>query len=853
MQKRVSTVIITSLTSFFIGASLFCVLSILQKYVIGAPLTLKGFFVPFFFGGASWLLVGVLYLKLKFYVKEMETNKKITEEKGKYFESLFDYAPDGICIIDAKGFIKDCNQQEVELLGYSKDEIIGRHITEFRHPLDSEIFQKNFPKLKSFEPVEDEIRIITKSGDIVDIWCKGVPLTDSTGKFSGALLYERDVTRYKVTEKALQENEERLRTLLDAMPDIVCFKDGEGRWLEANKADLELFQLVDVSYRGKKDSELANYSTFYKDAFLTCEATDEKAWENGKMSRSEEIIPKPDGDKRIYDVIKIPLFYPNGERKGLLVLGRDITELKKSAQKLAESEARYRELVENANSIIMRLDTDGRIRFFNEFAQKFFGYDEKEIIGKKIIGTIIDEESEAAYAWDVMLANIEANPEKYEAYETSAVLKNGTEVWISWTNKVLFREGGRFTEILTVGTDVTEKKQVELEKQMMRQQLLHSQKMEAIGRLAGGIAHDFNNLLTTMRGFCDLALLEMQLDDTLRRYIEEIRKASVKASDLTRQLLVFSRKQPMELRSVNLNTEIENLLKMLERLIGEDITMEVELDSNLWMIQADPGGLSQIIMNLAVNSRDEMTDGGTIIIRTFNVEFGDKWQPGAPEKKDLRYVCLEFSDDGPGIDPGIVDKIFDPFFTTKGAEKGTGLGLSVVYGIVKEHGGWIDVESKAGKGTTFFIYFPARKTGNSTMASDQDDMQLYDGRGETILLVEDECGVRSLAERILKERGYVVISANCARKALKRFEEEGGQIDLIFTDVVLPDLNGVKLVEELVSRKPDLKVLFTTGYTDEKSERVITQEQGYPLIRKPYNVSELSRIIYETLRMTCDK
>jgi PAS domain S-box-containing protein len=377
--------------------------------------------------------------------------------------------------------------------------------------------------------------------------------------------------------------------------------------------------------------------------------------------------------------------------------------------------------------------------------------------------------------------------------------------------------------------------------------LLHAQKMEAIGNLAGGVAHDFNNLLTAITGYAELVLRRVEEGDPTHSDVSQIKKVGEQAAALTGQLLAFSRRQPLQKKVLCLNDVISNTDKMLRRLIGEDVELVVNLDGALREVKADSSQIEQVIMNLAINSRDAMPGGGTLTIRTENVALGEEDCQDVGEATPGEYARIIVRDTGEGIDQAVVDRIFEPFFSTKEAGKGTGLGLSVVYGIVAQHGGWIGVSSEIGEGTTFEVYMPVTNDVTEEEPVAEVAMEKILGHGERILLVEDEDNVRDFARRALCEGGYEVLEATSAEEALDIFENEERKVDLIFSDVVLPAKSGLQLVEELLSVSPELHVLLSSGYTDQKSQWSVIDERGLAFLPKPYDISELLRTIRETI------
>ncbi|MBN1781162.1 response regulator [bacterium] len=393
--------------------------------------------------------------------------------------------------------------------------------------------------------------------------------------------------------------------------------------------------------------------------------------------------------------------------------------------------------------------------------------------------------------------------------------------------------------------DVTEKMRLDEEKERIRQELLQSQKMEAVGKLAGGIAHDFNTLLTAMRGFTDMALMRLVPSEPMHDELIQVKNAAQSAAELTKQLLLFSQKHPLESRPMNLNEPIEQIIKMLNRLIGETIEIHTELSKQLWTVMGDKATLEQVLMNLAVNAREAMPNGGILTIRTENSHLDESAIIGLEGAWPGKFVCLSVSDTGTGIPAEIRHRIFEPFFTTKGSGKGTGLGLSVVYGIIKEHNGWVHVYSEVNKGTAFKIYLPAIEEKVKKTSRTKTQVKPVTYIRKSILVVEDQDGAREFTRRALEKMGFQVHAAQNANEALRLFQKQKGIMDMVVSDVELPDLTGIELVDQLIEKKKDLKILLCSGYTDEKSRWPIIRERGFRFLQKPYGFSELMEVMSE--------
>ena len=510
--------------------------------------------------------------------------------------------------------------------------------------------------------------------------------------------------------------------------------------------------------------------------------------------------------------------------------------LRASQENLRRSESNFRSLVTNAPYGICRCDSTGKILDANPAFLQLLGLaSANELIGQHIFGLYAENDQWFALA-DFLRS---AQPFKGLTAEWKRKDSTTTVVRISGRSVTNGGDGGLVFELFA--EDVTERR-------VLEQQLRQSQKMEAIGRLAGGIAHDFNNLLMVISGYSEFLLERLGAEPHLRGPAQEIAGAAERASSLTRQLLAFSRKQMLAPRIVNLNDVATENIKMLTRMIGEDIDLVMVPGPNLWSVRADAGQIDQVIMNLAVNARDAMPDGGRLAIETSNFEIDTAFaQRYAYPVQTGPYVLLTVSDNGIGMDSATQQRIFEPFFTTKEKGKGTGLGLSMVYGVVKQSGGYIDLTSSPGKGATFSIYLPRVEEHAEADAHGTDHSAELRGT-ETILLVEDEDTLRGLARRLLEEYGYRVLEACDGSAALRVSEENAGtNIHLLLTDVVMPGISGRVLADQMKQKRPEIRTVFMSGYTGQRVGEKEILEPGSLFLQKPFTRENLARKIREAL------
>lgn len=491
---------------------------------------------------------------------------------------------------------------------------------------------------------------------------------------------------------------------------------------------------------------------------------------------------------------------------------------------------------------IISLDSAMHVNLWNKSAERIFGWDEAAVLGRDIPFLTPESYDEFNHHIHSVMQGTGVSWEIMEARRQC-----GSTVAVRIYSEPILGDGESIEGAMAIIEDISEKIKASRDRKNLEDQLLRSQKLEAVGTLAGGIAHDFNNILTTVQGYSDILLMKIDETDPMHRDAKQIRLAAGKGASLVKQLLIFSRKQPMELQILSLNAVIENLLKMLKRLIGEDISIKTDLDPELLSVMGDEANIEQILMNLTVNARDAMPEGGVITIRTENRTVAYHDLQGIPEAYEGLFVCLRVADTGCGMDKETLERMYEPFFSRKRHSGGTGLGLSTVYGIVTYHKGWIAVDSAEGSGTEFSLYFPATVQKAEVKLEKNISLDLYQGRGEHILVVEDDPAIRDVALTILGDNGYRATVKSTAEEAREFIVKAQDPVDLIISDVVLPGMSGLQLIEDLTAENNALKFILCSGYADQKSQSDVIQQRGYPFIAKPYTIADFLRIIQNTL------
>jgi len=738
-------------------------------------------------------------------------------------ESVVDYA---IYLVDPAGRIASWNPGAQRIYQFTAEEIVGQPFASVYTAEDAAAGKPEESRQKTLDEGHYEFETLRVRKDGSQFWAhmSASSLTDYLGNHAGFCVITRDITERKRAEETVRQERDFSDTILSSLPGVYYMYDSHGRFLRWNQRFEEV-----TGYTTGEIAKLHPLDLFAgRDKTLLAERI-AAVFENGTDDVEAELVSK-DGRRTPYYFNGVRAEF-NGQQY-LLGMGIDISEPKRAQKELRATDTRLQQAAKAAQIGLWDLDLKTNKVFYSAEWKSQVGCDESEI------GDQLDEWVSRLHLDDkeAALARMDAawlNPDRVYESEFRLRHKDGTYRRIRSHAAIVVDEDGVPARMLGSHVDITEQFRAE---QHQRQ----SQKMEAVGQLAAGVAHDFNNLLTVINGYSDLLLDQMEEEDPKHPFVSEIRSAGTRARELTRQLLAFSRQQVLELQVLELNTVVLDTEKLLRRVIGETVHLVTSLTPGLGRVQADPGQLEQVLVNLAVNARDAMPAGGTLTLETRNVTLDASAAQANPEAEAGNYVVLSVRDTGSGMDEQTLSKIFEPFFTTKRANKGTGLGLATVHGIVKQSHGFIEVQSEMGRGTAFHVYLP-ESHGALTQLRQEAAAGAMPSGSETILLVEDEDTVRALELRVLERCGYRVLVAANGREAIALADAHVGRIDLLLTDVVMPEVGGLELALEFARTRQGCKILFLSGYTD--GTEIDSDLPGVALgfLQKPFTPSELAQ------------
>jgi PAS domain S-box-containing protein len=645
--------------------------------------------------------------------------------------------------------------------------------------------------------------------------------------------FDRMAAKRKEADEKLRESEAFRTAVLNGIGEGVVVIGRDYRILSANQGYCDQVKMSCDTILGKHCHEVSHHSEVpCFEMAGGCDCTVQKCFETGEHHRSMHTHFDKNGNARYIETNAYPLKDSSGETTAAIETLVDVTNLITLEKQLVEVKDHYQKLYDDAPDMMHSVDKEGNIIICNQTELKTLGYKTEEFIGSALKDLIVPEER------DTCTRKMESlKTAGFFEGEITLLAKDGRRIPVFIRSKAIYDKDGLFLMSDAVLRDITEKKSLEA-------QLFQAQKMEAVGLLAGGVAHDFNNILTVVVGYGSLLLKKTATDSTARGYVEQVLSAAERATNLTQNLLAFSRKQIINPKPVLLSEVVKNLDKILARVISEDIELKLFIAPQEASVMSDAGQIDQVIMNLATNAKDAMPDGGTLIIETELVEFDNDYVRRHVFAKPGKYMLISVTDTGNGMDTTTKEKIFEPFYTTKDVGKGTGLGLSMVYGIIKQHNGYINVYSEPGKGTTFKIYLPI-------IARDADKLVTavlppVTGGTETILLAEDAVMVRNLAKNILEEYGYRVIVAENGEDAVAAYKARPG-IALLILDVIMPGKNGKEVYAEIRDLKPDIKALFMSGYTANIIHKKGILDSATEFISKPFSPNAFLRKVREVL------
>jgi len=641
--------------------------------------------------------------------------------------------------------------------------------------------------------------------------------------------------REKETETRFRDSEERYRSLFGKASEGISIISPDGHLIEVNEsfARMHGYSTAELLQMNIKDLDTPKTAMLIPERMRRLLAEEILSIEVEHHHKDGHVFPME---------VSANLISIGGE-PFIQCFHRDITDRRRAEEELRRTNELFRSAFEEAPGGMCLVSPEGRFLRVNNAFCTMLERPESELPGMAFMDVTHPEDRSASREW---VGKILAGEEVPKTLEKRYLRKSGHVLWGIVGSFLLRSDDGVPLFFITHIQDITDRKRAEAEKEKLQAQLQQAIKMEAVGRLAGGVAHDFNNLLTVITGYSELLLRKIGKKSSMHGQVEEIRRAGERAASLTQQLLAFSRKQIIEPKVVHLGHLVAEMHKMLTRLIGEDISLQATTGKSLGSVKVDPGQFQQILMNLVVNARDAMPGGGKIVIETANVDLDEGYCALHPYVKPGRFVMLAVSDTGSGMSEEVKAHIFEPFFTTKEKGCGTGLGLATTYGSVHQAGGSIEVYSEVGIGTTFKIYLP--RVEEQVIIPVNDDLPTdLPGGTETVLIVEDEDILRNLCVRILEHLGYKVLQARNGTEAIVEVQGYGDRIDLLLTDVVMPGMNGSELATQLVLHNPEMKVLFTSGYTEDVISHHGVLAEGVSFIGKPYVPSSLARKVREVL------
>lgn len=774
-------------------------------------------------------------------LRDITERKKIEEElrlQNARNRNLIENEVAGIGISDFDENLISVNQTFANMLGYTIDELEGMNLSELTNNDEYRKYNEENKKRKEGKTSVYESQLTSKDGSKINVIINASPHKNSEGKIIGTVGVIIDITEKKKAEQAARESENWFKKLSDTISAAI-FIYRKGNLIYVNRTAEYITGYSQKELLNMKLLEIIHpdYKKLVSDRLNARKESDDVS------DHFEMKIQKKDGSPAWVDFTTGNIDWKG--KPARIGTVTDITDRKLAEENLRENEKKLKMITENTNSLVAIMDQGGIFEYISPSYENILGYLPQELIGQSGFELIPPESRSKLFSILEMSSKREIG--RITKLEYKIVDKDGDIHYLEGSFDSIRDESGNIQKLINISEDITQIKKQEQERKQLEQQLQQAQKMESIGRLAGGVAHDLNNILTPILGYSELLDNSFTDGDERKNLVKNIIDSGDRAKNIVSQLLAFSRKQSLEVKSVDLNDIIKRFKKLLRRTIKENIDINLNLDRSIPKIEADVGQIEQVIMNLCVNAQDAMPDGGRLTIETNITELDEEYIATHQDFEPGEYVSLTISDTGCGMEKEITDQIFEPFFSTKG-DQGTGLGLATVYGIVKQHHGDIHVYSEINKGTTFRIYLPTCRVDKIEDIKKQKNRAANNSMGnETILLVEDDAQVRTLANQILKNSGYRVYVRENGKEALKLINHFDDKIDLLLTDVIMPEMSGKELYNRAVADLPDLKVLYISGYTEDVMDYHGILEEGINFMQKPFSVLKMATRVREIL------